>query len=66
MKQGRARISHIVIFCCDFRRMLTFYTSVLGFHLSDIGKARGNDICFLTLDPETEHHQIALASGRSE
>jgi catechol 2,3-dioxygenase-like lactoylglutathione lyase family enzyme len=65
MKQGRARISHIVIFCYDFRKMLAFYTGVLGFHLSDIGKARGNDICFLTLDPGADHHQLALASGRS-
>ena len=65
MKQGRARVGHIVIFCCDFRRMLTFYTGVLSFHRSDTGKARGNDVCFLTPDPETDHHQIALASGRS-
>ncbi len=65
MKPGRARISHVVVFCYDFPRMLDFYTGVLGFHLSDIGKARGNDICFLTLDPESDHHQIALAGGRT-
>ena len=64
MNRGKASISHVVLYCYDFRRMLDFYTQVLGFHLSDIGRARGNDICFLTLDPETDHHQVALASGR--
>jgi len=65
MQDGKARISHVVIFCFDFPKMLDFYTGVLGFHLSDKGEARGNDICFLTLDPEADHHQLALASGRT-
>ena len=65
MKQGRARISHIVIYCFDFQKMLAFYTGVLGFHPSDIGVARGNEMCFMTLDAEADHHQIVLASGRS-
>jgi catechol 2,3-dioxygenase-like lactoylglutathione lyase family enzyme len=64
MSAGKATISHVVLFCYDFPKMLDFYTKVLGFHLSDIGRARGNDICFLTLDPESDHHQLALASGR--
>ncbi|MGH8699360.1 MAG: VOC family protein, partial [Burkholderiales bacterium] len=64
MNRGQATISHVVLYCYDFKRMLDFYTGVLGFHLSDLGRARGNDICFLTLDPETDHHQVALASGR--
>lgn len=64
MTRARARLSHVVIFCRDFQKMLDFYTAVLGFHLSDIGKARAKDICFLTLDPDADHHQIALASGR--
>jgi catechol 2,3-dioxygenase-like lactoylglutathione lyase family enzyme len=64
MTRARVAVSHVVLFCYDFQRMLEFYTKVLGFQLSDIGRARGNDICFLTLDPETDHHQIALASGR--
>jgi catechol-2,3-dioxygenase len=64
MTRARVSVSHVVLFCYDFQRMLEFYTKVLGFQLSDMGRARGNDICFLTLDPETDHHQIALASGR--
>ncbi len=59
-----ASLSHAVIFCFDFEKMLDFYRTKIGMHLSDIGEARGNRICFLTFDPEVDHHQIALASGR--
>ncbi len=61
---SRAAISHVVMFCFDFKKQLDFYTRVVGFKLSDIGHARGNDICFLTLDPDEDHHQLALCSGR--
>ncbi len=65
MKHGKATISHVVLYCYDFPKMRDFYTSVLGFHLSDSGQARGNDICFLTLNPEVDHHMLALAAGRT-
>ena len=64
MANGRATISHVVINCFDFGAMLTYYTKTLGFFLSDIGKIGGSDICFLTFDPEAEHHQLALTGGR--
>jgi catechol 2,3-dioxygenase len=64
MANGRATISHVVIRCFDFQKMLGHYTKTLGMHLSDIGQIGGNDICFMTFDPETEHHQIALMGGR--
>jgi catechol 2,3-dioxygenase-like lactoylglutathione lyase family enzyme len=57
-------ISHVVLYVYDFELMKDFYTNVLGFHLSDIGTGRGNDICFLTLDPTLDHHQLALSGGR--
>ncbi|HXQ50320.1 MAG TPA: VOC family protein [Stellaceae bacterium] len=64
MANGRATISHVVINCFDFQKMLDYYTKTLGFFVSDIGKLGSSDICFLTLDPEAEHHQLALTSGR--
>lgn len=64
MTTPKCYLSHIVIQCFDFRKMVDFYTGTLGFHLSDIGVARGHEMAFLTLDPSVEHHQIALASGR--
>ena len=57
-------ISHVVMYVYDFQKMKDFYTNVLGFHLSDIGTGRGADICFLTLDPGLDHHQLALSGGR--
>ena len=64
MTNGKAAISHVVINCFNFGKMLDFYTRTLGFHLSDSGKAGPNDIAFLTFDPEAEHHQLALVGGR--
>lgn len=65
MKHGKATIGHVVLYCYDFPKMKDFYTNVLGFHLSDSGQARDNDICFLTLDPDADHHMVALATGRT-
>jgi catechol 2,3-dioxygenase-like lactoylglutathione lyase family enzyme len=59
-----ASLSHAVLFCFDFDAMLDFYRTKIGMHLSDIGHARGNRIAFLTFDPDVDHHQIAIASGR--
>ena len=64
MANGRPIISHVVINCFDFDRMRAYYTDALGFHLSDIGRIGDNDICFLTFDPQAEHHQLALTGGR--
>jgi len=64
MAQGRAIISHVVINCFDFRAMVDYYTRTLGFYLADIGRIGETDLCFLTFDPEAEHHQLALTGGR--
>lgn len=64
MSGARPVISHVVIACFDFAAMVAFYTKTLGFSVSDIGKIRDSDLCFLTFDPEAEHHQIALTGGR--
>ncbi len=65
MRAPSAAISHVVLYVYDFPLMRDFYTDVMGFHLSDTGRARGTDICFLTLDPGLDHHQLALAGGRT-
>lgn len=64
MSGERPVISHVVIACFDFAAMVAFYTKTLGFSVSDIGKIRDSDLCFLTFDPAAEHHQIALTGGR--
>ena len=64
MPTPRAYLSHVVLQCFDLDAMLDFYTRIIGFHLSDIGEARGQRMAFLSLDPSLEHHQVALAGGR--
>jgi catechol 2,3-dioxygenase len=64
MNDGRPVISHVVINCFEFAKMLAYYTGTLGLHVSDIGKIGENDICFLTFDPRAGHHQLALTGGR--
>src|SRR5581483_8367183 len=44
--------------------MERFYTELLGFVVTDRGKARGRDIVFLSRSPQ-EHHQIVLVAGRT-
>jgi catechol 2,3-dioxygenase len=64
MASDRPIISHVVISCFDFARMVEYYTKTLGFYRSDIGTIGSTNLCFLTFDPEVEHHQIALTGGR--
>ncbi|HEV8015921.1 MAG TPA: VOC family protein [Stellaceae bacterium] len=65
MASGRPIISHVVIACFDVAAMFDYYTKTLGFSVSDRGKIRDvTELCFLTFDPEAEHHQIALTGGR--
>ncbi|MGO9601975.1 MAG: VOC family protein [Candidatus Binataceae bacterium] len=59
--------SHFGISCFDLDRMEDFYTRVLGMTVSDKGGVPGGTarLVFLTTDP-SEHHQLVLASGRTE
>ena len=55
---------HIGLNVIEMDPMIEFYTTVLGFTVTDRGKSsRGSDLAFLSRDPD-EHHQIALAEGR--
>jgi catechol 2,3-dioxygenase-like lactoylglutathione lyase family enzyme len=55
--------SHMGIYVSDMRKMLDFYTQVLGFSVTDRANIRGLDLVFISRNPE-EHHQIALVPGR--
>ena len=59
------RFSHMGLSVIDLERMEEFYTGVLGFTVTDRGKAGGMNIVFLSRDPD-DHHQIVLASGRPD
>ena len=61
--------SHAVIHVRNLEDMLSFYTGVLGFEVSDRGPVAGEgspEIVFMSQVP-TDHHQIAfLAAGRDD
>jgi len=60
-------LSHFGLGCFDLAKMEDFYTRVLGMTVTDRGEVGGGiaTLVFLTTDP-SEHHQLVLASGRSE
>lgn len=57
------QFSHMGLYVTDLAAMRDFYTSVLGFLVTDEGPLRGRTLCFLSRDP-AEHHQIVLVEGR--
>ncbi|MCZ4521750.1 VOC family protein [Rhodococcus ruber] len=58
-----AELGHVGLRCHDVAQQLAFYTDVLGLTVTDHDEALG--IWFLSARPETEHHEVLLASGRS-
>lgn len=60
----RMAFSHIGLYVADMTTMVSFYTEVLGFSITDQAHIRGADVVFLSRNPD-EHHQIVLVPGRS-
>ncbi len=56
-----SNLGHVGIICDDFLKMRDFYTRVLGLTVTDEDPERGS--CFLSADPENEHHELALGSA---
>jgi len=59
----RLRFSHFGLSVQDIAPMERFYCDVLGFTVTDRGKALGFDLVFLSRSPD-DHHQIVLATGK--
>ena len=53
-------LGHVGIICDDFMKMRDFYTRVIGLTVTDEDPERGS--CFLSADPEHEHHECAAES----
>ncbi|WP_327145424.1 VOC family protein [Nocardia sp. NBC_01327] len=58
-----AELGHVGIRCHDVARQLEFYTGTLGLTLTDHDEKLG--VWFLSARPDTEHHEVLLASGRT-
>lgn len=56
------RLGHVGLFCNDLMQMRDFYSRVMGLTITDEDLDRG--ICFLSADPEAEHHELALARAK--
>lgn len=56
-------LRHVGLYVTDIDAIVGFYTGVLGYFVSDRGPFRGEEIAFMTRDPE-EHHEIVVMSGR--
>lgn len=56
--------SHIGLYVTHMASMVSFYTGVLGFAVTDRARIRENDVVFLSRSPD-EHHQIVLVPGRA-
>src|SRR5262249_51861100 len=66
VEDRKLTLSHVGLSCFDLARMEDFYTRVLGMTVTDRGDVPGGyALVFLTTDP-AEHHQLVLASGRTE
>ncbi len=63
VKVPHLRFSHLGLCTSDLPHMEQFYTTVMGFVVTDRGNALGCDLVFMSRDPR-DHHQIVLGTGR--
>ena len=63
----RPNLSHVGIYVADMQKLESFYCNALDLIVTDrgVGNRFKNNIVFMSSEP-TKHHQLALASGRSE
>lgn len=63
---GIAKLGHVVLKVKDLQRSVAFYTSVLGFHVSDIYPDTMMQGGMVFLRCNTDHHCLALVGGAKE
>jgi len=59
----KLEFSHCGIFVTSVERAVQFYTTYLGFIVTDRGPIANGEFAFLTRSAD-EHHQLAIGSGR--
>ena len=58
---GVTGLGHVGLYVKDMDRMTRFYTDVLGMYLTDHDE--NGRITFLSAQPESEHHELALVQS---
>ena len=61
----RLEVAHAVLYVHDVADMIEFYTTTLGFEVTDRGPLGRDEIVFLSQNVN-DHHQIAFITGRDE
>ena len=56
-------LGHVGIYANDIMKMRDFWTRVIGLKIAD-EDLDGRGMCFLSADPEREHHEFVLMKGR--
>ena len=60
---GIAGLGHVGIYADDIMKQRDFYTRVMGLEIAD-EDLEGRGMCFLSSDPEREHHEFVLMKGK--
>jgi catechol 2,3-dioxygenase-like lactoylglutathione lyase family enzyme len=70
LERDIVRLGHVVVLVRDLDEMVAFYVDAVGLQVSDVGTGGGRPgtprIAFLSWDPPTLHHQIALLEVRPD
>ena len=56
-------LGHVGLYCHDLGKMRDFYSRILGLTIADEDLQRG--ICFLSANPDAEHHELALVQTKN-
>ncbi len=60
---GIEGLGHVGIYTDDLKKQRDFYTRVIGLKVAD-EDLEGRGMCFLSSDPEREHHEFVLMKGK--
>jgi len=60
---GIEGLGHVGIYADDIMKQRDFYTRVIGLKIAD-EDLEGRGMCFLSADPEREHHEFVLMKGK--
>lgn len=55
-------LGHVGLYCTDLKKSKDFYTRILGLVITD--ESSDGQMTFLSAQPNEEHHELALCTGR--
>ncbi len=55
-------LGHVGLYCTDLQKSKDFYTRIIGLVITD--ESPDGQMTFLSAQPDKEHHELALCTGR--